>query len=146
MATKLSANFTLEELCKSQTASRLGINNMPRGQNKDKIIANLRRVCKVVLQPVRDHYGVPFSPSSGYRSPKLNKAIGSKSTSQHIKGEAVDFEVPGVPNAELADWVEKNVKFDQLILEFHKPSDPSSGWVHCSVKASGNRNKRFSIG
>jgi hypothetical protein len=71
----------------------------------------------------------------------LCRAIGSRSTSQHAKGEAADFEVPGVANIELARWIRDTLDFDQLILEFHDPDDPTAGWVHCSYRAGGNRKQ-----
>jgi zinc D-Ala-D-Ala carboxypeptidase len=67
----------------------------------------------------------------------LNKAVGGSATSQHCKGEAVDMEVPGVPNYELAKWIQDNLEFDQLILEFYTSGIPDSGWVHCSYKHGG---------
>ena len=85
---RLSYNFTLSELTRSQTAARMGIDNTPDEQQ----IENLQRVCSEILQPVRDHFGIPFAPSSGFRSVALCEAIGSSSKSQHAKGEAVDFE------------------------------------------------------
>jgi len=78
---------------------------------------------------VRDKFG-PVIISSGYRSKELNAAIGGSVTSQHSIGEAADFEVPGLDNKKLADWIKDNLKFDQLILEFYKDGDPNSGWVH----------------
>jgi zinc D-Ala-D-Ala carboxypeptidase len=85
---QLSKSFTLNELTKSQEATRLGIDNTP-GEEQVK---NLKILCEKILQPIRDFYGMPVSVSSGYRSPDLCKAIGSSSTSQHTRGEAADFE------------------------------------------------------
>jgi len=94
-----------------------------------------------ILQPVRDHFGIPFAPSSGFRSVALCEAIGSSAKSQHAKGEAVDFELPGFDNKEIAEWVKNNLNFDQLILEYYTPDDPSSGWIHCSVVEENNRKE-----
>jgi zinc D-Ala-D-Ala carboxypeptidase len=69
----------------------------------------------------------------------LCEAIGSSSKSQHARGEAADFEIPGVDNMQLATWINKNTNFDQLILEFYEPGDPNSGWVHCSAVKEGSR-------
>jgi zinc D-Ala-D-Ala carboxypeptidase len=124
----LSEHFTLHELCKSQTAERLQIRNEPN----DEDIRNLMLVCENVLEPVRVNYNIPFAPSSGFRCPDLNQAIGSSDTSQHTMGQAVDFEIPTIPNKDVALWIMDNCEFDQLILEFYKDDDPSSGWVHCS--------------
>ena len=96
---KLSNNFSLNELTKSQTAERKGIDNTPSAEHQE----NLRSLCTHVLQPIRDHFSRVVSVSSGYRSPELCTAIGSKITSQHAKGEAADFEMFGVTNKELAD-------------------------------------------
>ena len=132
---KLSANFSLAEMTKSQTATRKGIRNEPSTEH----IENLIHLAETVLQPVRDHFGKPVAISSGYRSPELCEAIGSSSKSQHAKGEAADFEIPGVDNKQLAMWINKNTDFDQLILEFYEPGDPNSGWVHCSAVKEGSR-------
>ena len=132
---KLSNNFSLKEMVKSQTAERKGINNNPSEDHMN----NLKLLCENVLQPVRDHFGKPVVISSGYRSPELCEAIGSSSKSQHAKGEAADFEIPGVDNMQLAMWISKNTKFDQLILEYYEPGDPNSGWVHCSAVKEGSR-------
>ena len=132
---KLSNNFSLSELTKSQTATRKGIDNEPGTAE----IENLIHLAESVLQPVREHFGKPVMISSGYRSPELCEAIGSSSKSQHAKGEAADFEIPGVDNMQLAMWINKNTDFDQLILEFYEPGDPNSGWVHCSAVKEGSR-------
>jgi zinc D-Ala-D-Ala carboxypeptidase len=139
--TRLSTHFSLKELTGSQTAERKGINNTP----DDSEIENLKLVCENILEPVREHYGIPFTPSSGFRSFELNKAIGSSSKSQHITGQAVDFEIPGVPNMEVALWIKERLDYDQLILEFYKEKVPDSGWVHCSYVGQENRkeSKRF---
>lgn len=138
----LSDNFTLAEAMKSQTAIRNGIDNTP----PDEIIPRLKATAQNILQPCRDHYGKSITPSSWYRCLDLNRAVGSKDSSQHRKGEAVDFEVPGVSNHDLAHWINYNLDFDQLILEFHDPSDPSSGWVHCSyVSPEENRREVLTI-
>ena len=62
-----------------------------------------------------------------------------------MSGQAADFEVPGVSNHELAAWVRDNLDYDQLILEFYTPGQPNSGWVHCSIKAEGNRKMALTI-
>ena len=133
----LSKNFSLEELTKSQTATRKGIDNTPSPEHQ----ANLQSLCTAILQPIRDHFGQVVTVSSGYRSPVLCAAIGSKSTSQHARGEAADFEIFGVSNKELADYIHEHLDYDQLILEYWKESDPNSGWVHCSYSEGNNRNQ-----
>ena len=133
----LSKSFTLNELTKSQEATRLGIDNIPNEEH----ILNLKLLCENILQPIRDFYGMPVSVSSGFRSPDLCEAIGSSRTSQHARGQAVDFEIFSVPNKELAEFVVKNLKYDQCILEFYNENDPNSGWVHCSFSSNNNRQQ-----
>jgi hypothetical protein len=134
---QISDHFTLSELTKSSTAERLGIANEPGSME----VENLIMVCDQILEPVRNHYGIPFAPNSGFRCLELNRAIGSSGNSQHVKGEAVDFEVPGIPNKDVALWVKDNCEFDQLILEFYKEEIPDSGWVHCSYTISKENRK-----
>ena len=124
---KLSRNFTLQELIKSDTAIRKGIDNNPNADQIEK----LKTLCENILQPVRDHFG-RVKVTSGYRSEELCLAIGSSVNSQHAKAEAADFEVMGTDNAELADWIKQNLEFDQLILEYYTVGEPNSGWIHCS--------------
>ena len=134
---KLSSNFSLKELTASQTAERKGINNNPNEDQIDK----LKMLCENVLQKVRDHYSKVVTVSSGYRSPELCVAIGSSQNSQHAKGEAADFEIFGLSNAELCKWITDNLEFDQMILEYHKLDEPNSGWIHCSYKSEDNRKQ-----
>lgn len=131
---QLSPHFTLRELCKSQEAIRHGIDNLATDRTT---IANLRAVAQEILEPIRAHFGVAFAPQSGYRGPVLNSVVGGSATSQHMTGQAVDIELPTIDNVELARWIQKNLDFDQLILEFHRPGEPSSGWVHCSIRRDG---------
>lgn len=131
---KLSKNFTIAEYIKSQTATRKDIDN---SLSEDHLESAKLLFAKVV-QPVREQWGVTVI-NSGYRSSALNKAVGGSSKSQHCKGEAVDLECVGASNAEVAQWIESTLEFDQLILEFYTPGDPRSGWVHVSYKESNNR-------
>ncbi len=134
---ELSRNFTLSELTKSDTAIRKGINNNPNAEQIEK----LKALCENILQPVRDHFG-RVKVTSGFRSVDLCLAIGSSSNSQHAKAEAADFECVGVDNAELADWIKRELPYDQLILEFYTPGEPNSGWIHCSY-TEGMPRKQF---
>ena len=134
---RLSTHFSLKEFTRSQTAERKGIKNKPN----DEEIENLKLLCEKILEPVREHYGIPFTPSSGFRSFELNNAIGGANKSQHMKGQAVDFEIPGVPNMETALWIKEHLDYDQLLLEFYKEKIPDSGWVHCSYVGSENRKE-----
>lgn len=133
---KLSANFYLKDFIKSETATRKRIDNTPTLTH----LENLKAVCENILEPVYAHYKKPIRINSAYRGPALNKAVGGSSKSQHCNGEAVDFEIDGIPNPDLAAWIANNLNFDQIILEFYNPKEgPNSGWVHCSYKKSGNR-------
>ena len=134
---KLSKNFSLLELTKSQTAERKGIDNTPSPTHRD----NLKSLCTRILQPIRDHFNRVVSVSSGYRSEALCLAIGSKISSQHAKGQAADFEIYGLSNGELAEWIRENLDYDQLILEFWTPENPNNGWIHCSYNSEGNRKE-----
>ena len=135
---KLTENFSLNELTKSQTAERKGIDNTPSTEHQE----NLKSLCEMILQPIRDHFGQVVSVSSGYRSPELCVAIGSSTKSQHASGCAADFEIFGVSNKELADYINENLDYDQLILEYWKGEDePNSGWVHCSYTNGSNRKQ-----
>ena len=133
----LSKSFTLNELTKSQEATRLGIENIPNEEH----IENLKILCEKILQPLRDYYGMPVSVSSGYRSVALCEAVGSSAKSQHTKGQAADFEIFGVANKDVAEFIVQNLEYDQCILEFWNENDPNSGWVHCSYSENGNRKQ-----
>lgn len=135
----LSKNFTLNELTKSQTAIRNGLDNTP-GQVE---IDNLTILCNKILEPVRKNFKKPVIVSSGYRSPAVNAKAGGAKNSQHRTGQAADIEIPGVSNYELAKWIADNLEFDQVILEFYTPGDPSSGWVHVSYAGSANRKQKL---
>jgi putative chitinase len=135
---QLSPHFKLNEFTKSDTAIRKRIDNTP-GPAHAK---NLKLVCEKILEPVRNHFGKPVRINSGYRGPALNAAVGGSSKSQHCNGQAVDFEIDGLPNPELAKWVSQNCEFDQIILEFYDPKEgPNSGWVHASYAEGANRKQ-----
>ena len=127
---KLSQHFSYQEFIKSQTATRKGIKNEP----DDAQLYSMKMVCMNILEPIRTTFERPVIITSGFRSPELCVAIGSSTNSQHAKGEAADFEIPGVSNKEVADWIHENLPNDQLILEFFDGKDPNSGWIHCSHK------------
>lgn len=138
---RLTENFLLSEAEKSSIAIRLGIDNSVPGN----LIPQVKYVAEHIVQPVRDHYGVPIVFNGGlswFRSDALNKAIKGAEGSQHTKGEAVDLEVPGISNYNLARWIMQNLNFDQLILERHVADDPQSGWVHVSLKMTDDNRKQ----
>ena len=133
---KLSENFTLSEMVKSETALRHGLDNIP-GQTE---VDNLRLLAEKVLQPVREHYKKGVKVNSGFRHPEVNAAVGGSKTSDHCKGQAADIEIPGVANADLAEWIKDNLEFDQLIYEFGNDTNPD--WVHVSYESTGKQRKQ----
>ena len=136
---KWSKYFTLEELVRSETATRKGIVNKPSKAQE----VQLRDICKYVLDPIREHFGEPIKVTSGYRCPKLNEVIGGSSKSQHMakNGDcAVDFKFLGnrVDLQKCFNWItkESNLKFDQCISEFLP-----DGWIHISYVSAGKPNR-----
>jgi hypothetical protein len=127
----LSPHFTLDELTFSQTAERLGLNNDPGPE----VLAALKRTA-LGLEAVRVRLGgAPILVSSGYRAPAVNAAVGGSPSSQHMRGEAVDFTAPrfGVPRQIVDALADSDVPYDQLILEFGR-------WVHISFSATPRRH------
>ena len=137
---KLTPHFTLDEMVKSQTALRLGLDNTPDTDEMKSLLA----LCENVLEPVRIHWAKPVVVNSGFRALRVNRAIGSRDSSQHAKGEAADIEIPGIDNLVLYYWIAEELDFDQLILEFYT-GEPSSGWVHVSYVGLENRNQTLRI-
>ncbi len=131
---RLSKNFVLSEITRSNTANRLGIDNEPT----KKDLENIQRLITNILQPMRDALG-PIRISSGYRNKELNVAIGGSSRSQHCKGEALDIQFwkdGQMCNKEIYDWIIDNaIEFDQMINEF------DFSWIHISLKKSNNRRE-----
>lgn len=125
--------FTIAELCRSNTADRLGINN----RCKQEHVTSLTALVDNVLDPLREWYGKPLVVSSDYRCPALNKAVGGSATSQHMSGQAADIDTGDrQQNKLLFEYIRKNLPFDQLIDE------SNFAWVHVSYKADGkNRNQ-----
>lgn len=133
---KISENFSLKEFSRSQTATRLGIDNtVPL-----IYIPNIIALTENVLQPARNEKG-RIRISSGFRCDTLNALIGGSTRSQHRTGCAADFEAIRCDNLETAHWIADNCEFDQLILEFYEHGDALSGWVHCSYNLEGNRKE-----
>lgn len=129
----MSKYFSISELCASQTATRRGIDNSP----DRAAYSALNDLIVNILHPLREHFGRPVIISSGYRSPALNRAVKGSRSSQHCFGQAADLTVHGVSDFEVAKWIENNLPFDQLILEF-----PPHGWVHVSY---GPRQRRQTL-
>tara|TARA_R100000781_G_scaffold104578_1_gene68316 strand:+ start:134 stop:628 length:495 start_codon:yes stop_codon:yes gene_type:complete len=140
---KLSKNFTLEELTRSNTAVRMGIDNTPSKEH----ILKLRLLATEFLQVLRDRLG-PLRVTSGYRSPALCEAIGSKKSSQHAKAEAIDlqyFKRGQMDNLMIFQAViDSALEFDQMILEFGTSTESIDGkpdWIHISWKVTDNRRQ-----
>lgn len=130
---KLTEHFTLTEFVRSETADRNHIDNTPT----QEVIDNLRALCRNVLEPARVAFCAPIHITSGYRCTALNKAVGGKPTSQHLRGEAADLQVRGMENLrKLYRVIKDHGVFDQLLFESNKAG---ARWIHVSYKASGNR-------
>lgn len=129
--------FTINELCRSDKARQMGINNTPTND----IIDSLSDLVENVLDPARDKLGKPIVVNNGYRCPELNKAVGGEATSQHVKGEAADLTTGSrEENKRLFEIIRDNLLFDQLINEH------DFSWVHVSYKQGNNRKQILKIG
>jgi len=163
----LYGNFMQYEVAKSNTAARLELDNTP----PDTVLDAARLLAEHCLQPIREHFKIPFTPQSWYRCEALEFALCKKAYIQwlknhgrqglsyiddkdwqdylalksHPKGEAADVELIGVSNDALFAWCRANLQYDQLIREFAVKGDPMSGWVHISYRATGNRGQVFDI-
>lgn len=136
----LSPNFTYEEMVKSDTARIRGILNQPNYHEID----NLTKLCKELLQPIRDVYGKPIIITSGFRNEALNRAVGGSSTSMHRKGLAADIKASKGTNKALWDLIiklrdEGKIEFDQLIWEKGTKKEPA--WIHIGLSDKKNRNQ-----
>lgn len=128
----MSAAFSLEVLCASTTATRLGLDNSPPPAARERLLS----LARYVLDPLALHFfGYPIRILSGYRCPRLNALVGGSSGSQHMRGEAVDLVIAHQPNLVVAEWAHHNLPTDQVILEF--PDSPGGGWVHLSHRCGG---------
>ena len=140
MATRISKNFTLDELTASATAKARGIINAP-GVDE---VCNMCALVHHVLQPLRDAMQEPIKIGSGYRCTNLNQAVGGVAGSQHIRGQAADLCIDGdkVKGKRWFDWIRAHCEFDQLIWEHNARG---SYWVHVSFRSDG-QNRRNVIG
>lgn len=158
-------NFKWYEVWKSETASRLEIDN----ESEDEAVQeNARNLTLHVLQPIRDEHGAT-KINSWFRGEALEEVITKKGfqnwcqkngydpeaanswdvyflRKSHPKGEAADIEVAGISNDDLYDWIADNLEYDQLIREFPVAGVPDSGWVHVSYRSGNNRMQKFTIG
>lgn len=135
---KISEHISYKEAIKSNTATRLGIDNTPGSYE----IGNMEAVAKNVFEPLREWAGGPIKINSMYRCEALNQAIGGSSKSQHCQGRAIDLDdtFGYKTNAEMYNYIKQNLNFDQLIWEFGDDENPD--WVHVSyVSDAENRNR-----
>lgn len=161
---KISKHFKMYEITKSSLADRLMIDNIPTSVELDRA----KTLAEKILEPIRVHFGISFTPNSWFRCEELEKAINTKAyqswcvrkglpvndaswkqyfdLKSHPRGEAADIEIIGIANDDLYAWVKANLQYDQLIREFPKVGDPTSGWVHVSYREGHNRKQDFTIG
>ena len=150
---QLTRHFSLLECCRSRKAKELDIPNIPFFTHKMRLRNTLGRS----VEPARDFFANRFIITSGYRCEMLNRMIGGSSTSQHLSGEAIDFQMIDDENhvmheqmRDVFEWMKRNVPYDQLILE-SKTFDAKEGvyhyWIHvsCKVKSWCNRNQSFEM-
>lgn len=132
---KISEHISMKEALRSNTAQRLGINNMP---DNDTFVS-MQITAEHIFEPLRNHFKEPIYISSFYRSPELNKAIGGSKNSQHCKGEAIDIDdvYSKASNADFFNYIKNKLEFDQLIWEFGDDENPA--WVHVSYSLGKNR-------
>ena len=134
----ISKHISYREGVYSRTATRLDLDNTPN----DEQLANMELVADEVFEPLRAWVGGPIKINSFFRSPKLNKAIGGSSKSQHCKGQAIDIDdtFGRATNAEMYYFIKNHLDFDQMIWEFGDDDNPD--WVHVSfVSSEKNRNR-----
>ena len=134
----ISKHISYKEGVYSNTATRRGIDNTPNNEQLD----NMELVANKVFEPLRKWVNGPIKINSFFRSPELNTAIGGSNKSQHCKGQAIDIDdtFGKATNAEMYNWIKKNLDFDQMIWEFGDDDNPD--WVHISyVSEEENRNR-----
>lgn len=131
----ISNHISLKEAIRSNTAKRLGIDNMPDNET----LVTMQVTAQHLFEPLRNHFNEPIYISSFYRCEELNKAIGGSASSQHCKGEAIDIDdvYSKVTNADFFNYIKDRLEFDQLIWEFG--DDESPDWVHVSYSLGKNR-------
>lgn len=135
---QLTPHFKLSEFIKSSTATARHIDNTPN----DEQVKNLKALCENVLEPLRQHFNVPIVIGSGFRCPKLNKAVGGVANSQHQHGEAADIHIPDEATGKRwFVWLMDNVPFHQLIWEKSTPSS-THHWIHVAFKRIGTNKQQ----
>jgi len=134
---RISDHVSYKEAIRSNTAKRKGIDNTPTAMHR----VQMMNIANEVFEPLREWVGGPIKINSFYRSPKLNKAIGGSTKSQHCNGQAMDIDdtFGKKSNAQMYGWIKDNLDFDQMIWEFGDDDNPD--WVHISYVGEGNRNR-----
>lgn len=127
--------FTIAELTASNYAEKHNIDNTPSKAVNERLVELITHA----LDPIRENFGKPMIVTSGYRSPRLNKAVGGSITSDHQRGCAADFTIPSVSNLEVCRWIEENLEFRQCIYEFGE-----SGWIHIAYDRNDNKRECLS--
>lgn len=131
--------FTLQELLKSDTAKRKGIDNTPSFE----VVDHLRELTEKILDPLRVAWGKPIRVSSGYRCPKLNAAVKGSDTSVHMLGYAADLQTSGSFNKFrdfVVEWFRSTyTKFDQLLLE--RDAKTGAQWIHVGLYNNAGRQR-----
>jgi len=135
MSAKISDNISLKEAVRSNTAERMGINNMPDNET----LVTMQITAQHVFEPICNHFNEQIYISSFYRCPELNTAIGGSARSQHCLGEAIDIDdvYSKATNADFFNYIKDHLEFDQLIWEFGDDTNPA--WVHVSYRLGNNR-------
>jgi len=135
---EISKHISYKEATKSNTATRLGIDNTPG----DYELTNMQTVAEKIFEPLRAFVGGPIKINSFYRCEELNKAIGGSSRSQHCEGRAIDLDdtFTHATNAEMFNYIKEHLNFDQLIWEFGTSENPD--WVHVSYVSEDQNRKR----
>lgn len=132
----ISKHISFDEAINSPTAIRNGIDNTPN----EEVLINMMLVAEACFEPLRKWYKKPIKINSFYRSQELNKKVGGSNTSQHCKGEAIDFTAGSKEeNKKLFNWCKSNLKYDQLINEY------DYSWIHISFRLNDNRNQTLAI-
>ena len=131
----ISEHISFKEALRSNTAKRLGLDNMPDNET----LVTMQVTAQHIFELLRNHFNEPIYISSFYRSPELNKAIGGSAKSQHCKGEAIDIDdvYSKATNADFFNYIKERLEFDQLIWEFGNDEQPD--WVHVSYNLGKNR-------
>ena len=142
----ISDHVSYNEVCRSYTAIRHGINNEP----PTLVLNTIRETARNIFEPVRNHFNKRIYISSFYRNPELNVLIGGSATSSHPMGESIDMDADYyqeklndgtiLTNAMIFNWIRENLSFDQLIWEFG--DDENCNWVHAAWRGLRNNRKQ----